>query len=240
VVFLTRVPLGGFPYRDADWRWAAAWFPLVGAAVGALAGGVYIVGQHAGALVAAVLAVLTGLLVTGALHEDGLADTADALGGGRDRERVLAILKDSRIGTYGGAALVMSLLLRVVLLARLDGAAPLALVAVAAWSRAAPVWLMATLPYVTAPESSRSRPLVDVRVTQAVLATVAAAIVTALALPVRSAIGFAVLSAALTLGSGWRFRSRIGGITGDFLGATQQVCECGLLLWLALVGAWAG
>jgi adenosylcobinamide-GDP ribazoletransferase len=240
VVFLTRVPLGGYPYRDSDWRWASAWFPLVGAAVGGLAGGAFIVGHNAGSLVAGALAVLTSLLLTGALHEDGLADTADALGGSRERERVLAILKDSRIGTYGAAALMLSLLLRVLLLARLDAGAPLALVAVAAWSRAAPVWLMASLPYVTAPESSRSRSLVGVGFTQALIATAMAMVISAVAVPgLRTVVGFSVLTAALVLGCGWRFRARVGGITGDFLGATQQLCECGLLLWLTLVSGGA-
>jgi adenosylcobinamide-GDP ribazoletransferase len=238
VVFLTRVPLGGFPYRDADWRWASAWFPPVGAAVGALAGGAFFVGHGAGALVAGTLAVLASVLLTGALHEDGLADTADALGGSHQRERVLAILKDSRIGTYGAAALILSLLLRVFLLARLERSAPAALVAVAAWSRAAPVWLMASLPYVTAPESARNRALVGVGGAQVLIATAFAIVITPLVLPgLREVIGLVVVTAALGLGCGWRFRARVGGITGDFLGATQQVCECGLLLWLTLVGA---
>src|SRR5438045_786510 len=104
IVFLTRVPAGGFPYREPEWRWAPAWFPLVGAGVGAVAGGVAWLAAGAGSLVAGALAVIASLLVTGAFHEDGLADTADALGGAYDREKLFAILKDSRIGSFGGAA----------------------------------------------------------------------------------------------------------------------------------------
>jgi adenosylcobinamide-GDP ribazoletransferase len=243
VVFLTRVPVGGFPYRDADWRWAAAWFPMVGALVGGVAALAFRFGRPAGSPVAATLAVVAALLVTGAFHEDGLADTADALGGAMpgDRKRLFAILKDSRIGVFGAAALTMALLLRVALLARLDAAAGLALVLAGAWSRVAPVWLIAALPYVTPPGSTRSRPVVRAGVGQATAATAAAALITATTLAAgavgaRTAIGFALVPVALAVACGWRFRARAGGITGDFLGATQQVCECGLLLWLALAG----
>jgi adenosylcobinamide-GDP ribazoletransferase len=240
VVFLTRVPLGGFPYRDADWRWASAWFPVVGALVGALCAEVFVLTRAAGATVAGALAVLTALLATGAMHEDGLCDTADALGGAGDRERLLAILKDSRIGVFGAAALTMSLLLRVALLSRLDAAAPVALIAVGAWSRAAPVWLMARLPYVTPAQTARSTPLLAAGARQAAVATAAAAVIgaTAAAFGLMSWPAVPVLPAVcagLTLVAGWRFQARAAGVTGDFLGATQQLCECGLLLALALL-----
>ena len=107
-VFMTRLPLGGFPYRAADWRWANAYFPLVGMVVGALASATWLLCAPLGTWPAALAAVTASVLVTGAFHEDGLADSADALGGGIDeRERVLEILKDSRLGTYGTTALVL-------------------------------------------------------------------------------------------------------------------------------------
>ena len=236
VVFLTRVPLGGFPYRDAEWRWAPAWFPLVGAGVGAAAGGVAWLAAGAGPFVAAALAVIASLLVTGAFHEDGLADTADALGGAMDRDRIFAILKDSRIGSFGGAALVMTLVLRVALLARLGPAAPLALILVGAASRVPPVWLMAALPYVTAGDS-RSRPITRGGPVQAVVATVLAALVVAAgrdALTPVAMLAMVAVSMAAAMLCGWRFHVRAGGLTGDFLGATQQVCEGALLLALVL------
>jgi len=240
VVFLTRVPAGGFPYRDAEWRWAAAWFPLIGAGVGAAAGLTAWLARPAGPLVAACLAVIATLMITGAFHEDGLADTADALGGAYDREKLFAILKDSRIGTFGAAALVSALLLRVALLSRLDGAAPLALVLAGAWSRVGPVWLMAALPYVTASEASRSRPVARGGPAQAVVATalagLLAAAATRLGLSAISLAAIAGLSIGAALLCGWRFHARAGGITGDFLGATQQVSECALLLALVMTG----
>jgi len=238
VVFLTRVPAGGFPYRDAEWRWAPAWFPLVGAAVGAVAGGVAWLAAGAGPLVAAALAVIASLLLTGAFHEDGLADTADALGGAYDRDKLFAILKDSRIGSFGGAALVMSLVLRVALLARLGTAAPLALMLVGAASRVPPVWLMAALPYVSTGDA-RSRPVTRGGPVQAVVATALGALVLALARAALSPVAVLAM-VAVSLGAamlcGWRFHVRAGGITGDFLGATQQVGEAALLLALVLAG----
>jgi adenosylcobinamide-GDP ribazoletransferase len=237
IVFLTRIPAGGFPYHDAEWRWAAAWFPLVGAGVGALAGGVFWLAAGAGPFVAAALAVITTLMVTGAFHEDGLADTADALGGAFDREKLFLILKDSRIGSFGAAALIMALVLRVALLARLGPAAPLALVMVGAASRVPPVWLMAALPYVTSSDASRSRPVARGGPAQAVVATLVAALVLVAAHQVLSPVGVLAM-VAVSIGAamlcGWRFHVRAGGLTGDFLGATQQVCECALLLALAL------
>jgi adenosylcobinamide-GDP ribazoletransferase len=233
VVFLTRVPVGGFPYADADWHWAAAWFPLVGAAVGAVAGGVAWLAAGAGPFVAAALAVIASLLLTGAFHEDGLADTADALGGAYDREKLFAILKDSRIGSFGAAALCMALVLRVALLARLGVAAPLALVLVGALSRVAPVWLMAALPYVTAASTSRSRPVARGGPAQAIVATVlGGGIAAAMRVSPLAAVALAAVSLGAALVCGWRFHVRAGGLTGDFLGATQQVCECALLLTL--------
>lgn len=240
VVFLTRIPAGGFPYTAAEWRWSAAWFPAVGALVGSLTGAMFALARPIGDLVAAALAVTIGLFVTGAFHEDGLADTADALGGAYHRDRLFAILKDSHIGVFGAAALTMSLVLRVALLARLGSQAPWALVLVGALSRTSPVWLMAALPYVTAPESARSRPLVRGGWPQAIAASLcAAAVVGAVMLDPGFAFSALIVwilatTVALACLCGWRFRVRAGGITGDFLGATQQLTECMLLLVFAL------
>ncbi len=110
IAFLTRIPVGppaGGVWQLADSAWA---FPLVGAGIGAVAAFVFLVAQLIGLgdWPSALLAVLAGLLLTGAIHEDGLADTADGLLGGPDRERKLAIMRDSRHGTYGVLAIVLS------------------------------------------------------------------------------------------------------------------------------------
>ncbi|CAN97078.1 probable cobalamin synthase [Sorangium cellulosum So ce56] len=237
--FLTRVPVGGFPYAEADWRWASAWFPFVGAALGAAQAAVWLLVDRSGALVAASVTVALGLLLTGAFHEDGLADTADALGGAFDRARIFEILKDSRIGAFGAAALIVVLVLRVALLARLDAAAPVALVLTQCLSRTPPIWLMVALPYVTQ-SGSRSRPVAQAALPQALLgsfwpALALAAAHAAGALTAAEAAGMLVAAASAAAICGLRFRARAGGLTGDFLGATQQIAECAALLALALV-----
>lgn len=230
---LSRLPVGRAPISAAARRWAAAWFPLVGAGLGAAGAGVLMLARPTGPFLAATLAVAALLLLTGAFHEDGLADTADALGGASDRDRLFAILKDSRIGTYGAAALCMSLLVRVGALARLEDGAPAALVLAQSLSRIPPVWLMASLPHVT--PVARSTDVTRPHPLAVSLASVVAVLGVGLALA-RGWIGPGLaLAIALLLGgvfvlAAWRFAARAGGITGDFLGATQQVAEVALLL----------
>ena len=118
--FLTRLPGGAHPETDRDLGRSVPWFPLVGVVIGGLSGAVYwALHGPIGALLAAVLAVAAGVIATGGFHEDGLADTADALGGA-NRERRLEIMKDSRAGVFGVLALVLSTLVRVFAVSRLD------------------------------------------------------------------------------------------------------------------------
>lgn len=237
--FLTRVPVGGFPYSDADWRWSSAWFPFVGAGLGAAQAAAWLLVERGGALVAATVVVALGLLLTGAFHEDGLADTADALGGAMDRARMFEILKDSRIGAFGAAALVVVLVLRIALLARLDAAAPIALVLTQCLSRAPALWLMLALPYVTSDAASRSRHVARARLPQVLLGSLWSLLALALAcgagaLSAAEAAAMLAGVAAVTALCGHRFRARAGGVTGDFLGAAQQLADCAALLALAL------
>ena len=240
VTFLTRVPVGGFPYSAEEWRWTSAWFPAVGALLGAAYALLFRGAAAAGPMVAAILVLIAALLVTGAFHEDGLADTADALGGGHEPARVLEILKDSHIGAFGAAALCTSLLLRAALLARLDARAPVALVLTECLSRLPSIWMMVALPYVTPDTSARSSVVTRAGVPQALLASlwpllVAAAAVWSGELSFAHVLALATTATACGLFCGWRFHVRVGGVTGDFLGATQQVTVCALLLVLALV-----
>ncbi|MEM7306357.1 MAG: adenosylcobinamide-GDP ribazoletransferase [Planctomycetota bacterium] len=226
-VFLTRLPVGGFPYAPADWRWANAYFPLVGACIGLLAAAAWHACAPLGTWPAAVAAVTAAMLLTGAFHEDGLADSADALGGGIDeRERVLEILKDSRLGTYGSSALFLSILARVVLIERLSPLDASALALVHCMARTPPVALKTLLPYATRGTGARSRDLADGGSTQLVAALALCAIVGAACttgLAELAWIALATTAAAALLG--WRFQRRIGGYTGDFLGAVEQVGE---------------
>jgi adenosylcobinamide-GDP ribazoletransferase len=237
--FYTRIPVGGFPYDPADWQWASGWFPMVGACLGGLLALVWLAVERAGPLAAAALVVAVGMLLTGAFHEDGLADTADALGGAYERTRLFEILKDSRIGSFGASALIVVLVLRIALLARLQPIAPLALVLTGCLSRTPPIWLMVALPYVTSNAASRSGSVARITRAQAMLATACPLLLTGTFLWkgwLEASTAWALLGAGglTALVCGWRFRVRAGGLTGDFLGATQQVGECALLLVLAL------
>jgi len=241
IVFFTRVPAGGFPYHDAEWRRAAGWFPLVGVVVGLLAAGVWLLARPLGAAVAATMAVTATILVTGGLHEDGLADTADALGGASDRGRLFEILKDPRVGTFGVLALLLSLLFRVLLLTSLPADAATALVLSHCAARLPPVWLMATQPYVTPRRLARSGAVAsatwrEVWVAAAVVVlTVLLLIAGKLVSPVAAAA--ATLSPlAVSVALGRVFRRRAGGVTGDFLGATEQAGEVVALLAIAVTG----
>jgi adenosylcobinamide-GDP ribazoletransferase len=232
LAFLTRLPVRERrAWPDVDLAASVPWFPLVGALIG-LAGGVgYALAVWLGLprWPAAAIALATTIWLTGALHEDGLADLADGFGGGRTREDKLRIMRDSRIGSYGAIALVLTLLARAGALAALGApwAVGTALVAAGAVSRAALPPLMATLPKARADGlaagAGRPHPL---RAGAAVL--VAGLIAIVLLGPAASAAllggaGGALAVALLT-------KRQIGGYTGDVLGATQQFAEIGLLL----------
>ncbi len=234
-IFLTRIPVGGKDYRDADWRWSTAWFPAVGAVLGLALALLWIATESLGPWASAFLVLGVSMLLTGGFHEDGLADTADAMGGAYDRDRLLEILKDSRVGAFGAMALFVSLGLKVALLARLDTHAPAALVVTECLSRVTPIWLMVGMPYVTNDAQSRSRQVTRAGLPQLVLATAIGALMTGLgwyfAYLTPAILTGMLLAMTLTpLTCGWRFHRRAGGITGDFLGATQQLTQLALLI----------
>lgn len=242
-MFLSRLPLGGFPYRASDWAWAPAHFPLVGATVGAATALSY---WLAGALsfsrlLGASLAVATSVWITGAFHEDGLADSADGLGGSHgSRQRALEIMKDSRIGTYGAAALMLSLLVRVLAIAELDPSAWLACVYVHSVARVGPVWLMRAEPYVSDPTTSKSPASFDTRRRHVATAVGWGALFSALAMYAGEWSWWAplIVTVALALVTTlWAraCRRAVGGITGDLLGAAEQISE--ITAWLSLLAA---
>jgi len=235
--FLTRLPVGGHPYEASALAWAPALFPVVGLALGALLAEAHRVLWPLGALADASFVIGLSLLLTGALHEDGLADTSDALGGAHDRERVLEILKDSRTGVFGACALVISLVGRIALLERLGRGAEWALPLVGCAARVTPVWQMLLLPYVSR-VASKSGELVRARVPQAISATawLLVAAGAAAAGHVASAgrlVAMVVALAAVTGLTTWRYARRVGGLTGDFLGATEQLSELAAFAVLA-------
>jgi adenosylcobinamide-GDP ribazoletransferase len=234
VAFLTRIPVPATTQASPDLPGAVKWFPVVGGGIGALAGVVYAaVGRLSPGLVAAVTAVGVAVAVTGALHEDGLADTFDGLSAGRTVERQLEIMQDSRLGTFGATALVLTLGARVGLVAQLDPS-PAAIGALAwahAGSRAAAVGIM-TVARPAAPGLGMAY-LTELRRGP----LVAVALFTALAgwWVVGPALAWAcVLIAAGAVAVWWWARRRIGGVTGDVLGAAQQVALLGALVAVTL------
>ncbi len=253
--FFTRIPVTG---RLAEWvgfspamlRASAAHFPgvgwLVGGAVALFSAGLWTLMPDTPftPLAVAVLGTVASVLLTGAFHEDGLADVADGLGGSNDRARSLEIMKDSRVGAFGALALVLVLLAKVSLLAvvgAVDNMAMLTgLFAAHVCSRLFPLFLIAALPHVGDEAGSKSKPLAD-QISRASLLTASVWVV--LALVAMALIGqgdaIAVPLASATLAALWMgrwFARRLQGFTGDCLGATQQVCEVawylGLVLWL--------
>lgn len=267
--FFTRVPVTG---RLADWvgfcpamlRASAAHLPgvgwLVGGVVALLSWGLLALLPPSpfAPLVAAVLGTVVSVLITGAFHEDGLADVADGLGGTQSRERALEIMKDSRVGAFGAIAVVLALLAKVSLLALLGslhgGVLCVALFTGHVVSRFWPLLTIRLLPHVGDVAGSKSKPLAD----QISLGSLWVAVLwsfgaPALVLIAQAAMVFVVPVSAVQVlmlwlaagvvasGLAWWgmlrwFARRLQGFTGDCLGATQQVCELAFYLGLAL--AW--
>lgn len=224
---LTRVPLpGGDGARGAKAAWA---WPLVGMVV---AMAQVIVGLVALAVslpesVAAGLAIAIGLLIIGALHEDGLADCADGFWGGMTRVRRLEILKDSRIGAYGVLALIVTMGLRWALFATLLAVAPLTLIAAAMLSRAAMAVVMATLPFARdgGLAAHVGKPPIWAVTLGGVCAGIGAVLTAGFVAGVIAILAVAIATLVVCAVA----KAKIGGQTGDVLGAAQVVTELAAL-----------
>jgi cobalamin 5'-phosphate synthase/cobalamin synthase len=221
------VPVGRLAaLGGADVARAGLWFPLVGAGIGAAVGGTAAaLDGPLGKLLAAALALAVGAGLTGALHLDGLADAADGLGG-RTREQMLEIMRDHRIGAYGATALVLDLLVKLAALAALTSHVAVVVVA-GALSRAVPVVLAAVLPY--AGGSGLGSSLGSARRWRPLGATVLAA---ALSVGLAGRDGAVLVAVALAAGAVLyaACRRRLGGVTGDTLGATAELVETAVLV----------
>jgi len=238
--FLTRIPVGGFPYPQDTWKWISIWFPLTGLILGGIGAGLFLLLPDTLSFWSrAVMVVGLGMLLTGGFHEDGLADSADALGGAYDRERVLVILKDSRIGAFGGMALFIALALRVSLLSDLGDRMIWGILLGQSLSRAASTMQLALFPYAQNPHGqSKSK---DVAVSGWIQFG-GALFWTCIILGGGWLWGlneFSILSIVMTLGVlivllGRYFMKRVGGLTGDFLGSTQQISELCILFILVI------
>ena len=236
--FLTRLPLAGRGGGDPEALVRAApYFPLVGAALG-LAVGAAALGLATAlpALLAGLLAVVLELALTGALHVDGLADSADGLGGA-DRERSLAIMRDHSLGTYGAAALSLDLTIKALGLGTLAEAGELGpIVAAFALSRALPLALARLLPYARAGDGT-GRLLTTRLRTRPVLLASALAVALALAAAGRDGLALLLGAAAVASVVGLLARRRLAGVTGDVIGAAVELsATCSLVVAVALQG----
>ena len=253
VQFFTRIPVTGalaawVGFSPEQLRASAAHFPgvgwLIGAVCGLLAAGLLAgLPPHPGAaLVVAALTTVVSVLLTGAFHEDGLADVADGVGGSLERERALDIMKDSRVGAFGALALVLVVTVKLSLLALIGAVNPVALCwglfAAHVVSRFFPLLLIRSMRHVGDDARSRSKPLAD-RISGTSLLVAAGWVLAALLLvgwlaPVLPLAAPLLLGAVVTgLLRRW-FARRLGGFTGDCLGATQQLAEVAFYLGLAL------
>ncbi len=237
--FLTRIPLPTSPYEQDSLARAVKFFPVVGLFVGGSAALFHqLLTPHLPRFVTALLVIVFLVFITGCFHEDGLADAADGFGGGWTREQVLVILKDSCIGSYGGVALTLSLLARVLLLASLQ------LNQIAAFLIAAQVlcrWTTLPLSYYLDPArrdaetwAGQGARIAGLTTRSTLIAGTIFSFATAgvvLRMRALPAIAGAIL---LSLLSGLYYKRRIGGVTGDCFGATNQFTE----VFVYLAGVW--
>jgi len=237
LIFFTRIPMPTLPSSTpGDWQRAATYFPAVGYLVGGVTAGVWWCAALVfPPLVASGLSLVAGILLTGAMHEDGLADYCDGFGGGWTKEKILAIMRDSRTGAFGVVALIMTLGLKWQAIASLPRVlVPLLLLASQTISRSGAVSLMAALDYAGS-EDGKARPLSSRMGTGRLFATIVFGLAPYALLPLHFWWAGAPVFVVRLLAALW-FRHRIGGYTGDCLGAVQQVGELTFLLTaLALV-----
>jgi adenosylcobinamide-GDP ribazoletransferase len=234
LMFFTRIPCGRWAGSSQDdLNRASRYFPWVGILVGAFGAGVYWVGQQFFPQeIAVLLSMVATLLLTGAFHEDGLADAADGLGGGWWREQVLTIMQDSRLGSYGAIAILMALLVKFQVLTHMSSVLlPLVLIAGHALSRFAAVLVMATQEYVR--PSGKAKPLATQLSPSGLLIAAIGGLLPLAALAPH--LLWALIPVAVVwLWFSFKLKQRLGGYTGDCLGAMQQLCE--LAFYLGILG----
>ena len=234
--FFTRIPVPTKPdFKEDDLNHSARYFPLVGLVIGALAALIYsLVAEVLPKELAIIASMAATIYVTGAFHEDGLTDAVDGLGGGWEKEQVLTIMQDSRIGSFGAVGLFLVLLAKYEALAHTYPALiPVAMIAGHALSRFAAVLVIATQPYVKS--QGKAKPLATSmskgEITLAAIFGLAPLLLLAPKLLITL-----VPVVIVWLWFSYKLKNRLGGYTGDCLGAMQQLTE--LVFYLGVV-AWS-
>ncbi|MFC0775954.1 adenosylcobinamide-GDP ribazoletransferase [Terrimonas alba] len=252
LMFLTRLPVPKTTDHNLDYlQKAAKYFPMIGWVVGIICGLTFAAGNFLSTPIAAVLCIIAGLVTTGAFHEDGFADSCDGFGGGWTKEKILAIMKDSRLGTFGVAGLIMILLLKYFLLVHITlqiansnwglssfekfSYPALVIIAAHTASRWMPLLLIQNYSYVFQEDVSKSKPLASAKLRFVeILFAFLAMLVPMIFLPLPYLTGIP----PMILVSFWLaqfFKKWIGGYTGDCLGAVQQVTEITFLLSIVII-----
>jgi cobalamin 5'-phosphate synthase/cobalamin synthase len=245
IMFLTRLPVpGSWNIDSADVGRSTIFFPAIGALIGLIQYGVLTAVVHAGqfagrhgahplsppSFVLAVILIAVGVLATGALHLDGLADTADGFGGGRSREDVLRIMRDHAIGSYGAVALILILMLKAASIAALieHHAAGRFLIVAPVLARASIVMLAFSLPYARASEGGLGDVARFIGIPEVGVSSLAA-IALAVWIVGRSALAALAVTALVSWLNARLCRKKIQGMTGDTLGANVEICEALIL-----------
>ena len=228
--FLTRIPFpGSHQLRNNEYIWSLAWYPVIGALIGLILGATATAFQlFLPANVSITLALIITAVITGAIHEDGLADTCDAIGGGWTREKRLEIMKDSRIGTYGGIGLILLYTCRFSCMTNLPSSTWIIYSICAHCLARWPIlFLIKILP--AARSNSGIAHELSNKMSWPILCT-ATALFIILAIALNINVNIIAMCIPLTLSLGIFFQKKIGGITGDLCGF--GVCATELLFWI--------
>lgn len=233
--FMTRIPIRRLPHRPGALARAAKFFPIVGLVIGLIAGGIhYFLMPYVSRPILAMVVLSYLVVITGALHEDGLADSADGFVGGWSKERVLEIMHDSRVGTYGAIAVALSLLWRFVLITTVAPARlPATLIAANVLCRWTSLPLGFFLPYARTEDGLGGYIAGRLPVSSFLWGTFFALLSVTAVLRRRSLWPW-LITIAITVTSAFYFRRRIQGVTGDCFGAVNQVAEIAIYAFGAL------
>lgn len=241
LMFLTRLPVSRLvKYETEHLAKSTLYFPIVGAIVGGIGALTLFLASHTcSPMLSVLMSMLATILLTGAFHEDGLADSADGFGGGYTKERILEIMKDSRIGTYGAISLWLFLTAKLLLLTEIfqqeDSLAYATLVAGHVIGRYSSLPLIYSLNYART-ESTSSKPFAEKTSLKRFLAASFYTIGLCVWLLEENAVIALGAGFLITLGARSFFMKRIGGITGDALGAANQLVELGVYLGIYVAG----
>src|SRR5450830_224388 len=229
--FFTRIPVPAHPnFKETDLNASVKYFPLIGWLVGGFGALIYWLALHVFPIeIAVLLSMIATIYMTGSFHEDGLTDAVDGLGGGWEKEQVLTIMQDSRIGTYGAVALILALLLKFETLIHLPiWMLPCVMIAAHSISRLAAVFVIATQAYVRT--NGKSKPLATRLNTLELCIAIAFGLLPLLLLSWQAAVGGVFAVFIIWSWFSLKLKKRLGGYTGDCLGAMQQLTEIAFYL----------